>query len=124
MYINFVYVITVVISKMSKNRWVVHYQNIFITNNNKLIEVTNERYEKLINAKKARRTLVGCHLHPDQCDIIPDVFVPGLNYHPECYKHFIRAVSELKTLETLYHLLDRPQQELIIPNTDLDKAVN
>ena len=34
--------------------------------------------------------------HPDQCDIIPDVFVPGLNYHPECYKQFIRAVSELK----------------------------
>ena len=35
---------------------VVHYQNIFIKNNSKLIEVTNERYEKLINTKKARRT--------------------------------------------------------------------
>ena len=96
MYTNFVYVITVDTSKMSRNSCVVHYQNIFIKNNNKLIEVTNERYEKLINAKKARLTLGGCHLHPDQCDIIPDVFVPGLNYHPECYKHFIRAVSELK----------------------------
>ena len=53
MYINFVYVLTVDISKMSKNSCVVHYQNIFIKNNNKLIEVTNERYEKLINAKKS-----------------------------------------------------------------------
>ena len=77
---------------------IVHYNNIKIQDQNKVIPIDQDRYDKLVKAKNDRVELGGVHLadHQKQCDEVPAEFVEGHSYHKKCYKQFTRACSELK----------------------------
>ena len=73
---------------------VVHYSNIEA---GRITELNDKTFQRLLEARSARRSLGGKNLHSDQCNKIP--FELDTKYHAvhrDCYAKFTKAISILK----------------------------
>lgn len=74
---------------------VVHYQGIGAQDDN-LLPLTREKYDRLLEAKNARERLSGANSHEPQGRGIPVAFDECYTCHQSCYKKYTMAISVFK----------------------------
>ena len=81
---------------MEKKKCFIHYPQLALKNENKLIDVSENSFETIHRAKSARIELGDKHFHKIQCESVPNEYREGLCYHYECYNNFTKANNRLQ----------------------------
>ena len=69
----------------------IHYEN-YVDDNEQLLQLEKDGYERLVLAAACRLELGGGNLHELQGSQIPQQYVENLLYHSKCYKKFTSAI--------------------------------
>ena len=101
---------------------VIHY-NGYTEDDEKLLYLNQENYDRLLLAKQSRSELGGDNTHAEQGNSIPQSYDDNLFYHRKCYQKYTKAISVLKTKKGVTDTPCQPSSSRVKRTGDLGKTL-